>query len=82
MINTNAKDKRPALAFDNLREVELILFCLRCSEDVDQNIYNQAIFIIDELEKVRKMFGGQNEINNKTEEEKRNGGQTCKTCSD
>tara|TARA_R100001510_G_scaffold34736_1_gene31226 strand:- start:16952 stop:17200 length:249 start_codon:yes stop_codon:yes gene_type:complete len=82
MINTKTKNKRPALAFDNLREVEIILFCLRCSEDVDQNMYNEAIFIIDELEKVRKMFGGQNEISNKIKEEKRNGKQTCKTCID
>tara|TARA_S200002703_G_scaffold106267_1_gene92220 strand:+ start:1914 stop:2162 length:249 start_codon:yes stop_codon:yes gene_type:complete len=82
MINTNTKDKRPALAFDNLKEVELILFCLKCSEDIDKNIHNQVIPLIDELEKVRKMFGGQHEINNKTEEKERNGEQTCQTCTD
>ena len=82
MINTNTKDKRPALAFDNLKEVDLILFCLRCSEDVDKNMHNQAIPLIGELEKVKKMFGGQNEINNKIKEEDRNGRQTCQTCSD
>ena len=70
MYKTRITDKRPAITFDNVQEVELIQIALRSYKDSESNLANKGFnawdktdslinrleSLLDELDKVIKMF--------------------------
>ena len=70
MDRAHTSDKRPAIAFDNVQEVELMQIALRSYKGSESNLANKGFnawdetdslinrleSLLDELDKVKKMF--------------------------